>query len=230
MGTTTTIIPRATCTTRCPSHSGPTMAQNLPLVTSKTVLDVRSSSRSYVSLLSCYYSILTYCQTKYTMAANPGPGFLCHQCAKASGSDPFKKPTPKKRKTPADKRTIVNFEEKRFPTLVSMCIQVSLVLSFLTICLKFGMHKLITKHINDIEALGDIGGLNMEAISRALAKNRSLCVKPPLHAYTYILKTTSPEPLKMQTSSTMSPTPPLLSTMQLVRLASFYLSQMLTLL
>ncbi|KAF9460918.1 hypothetical protein BDZ94DRAFT_1265054, partial [Collybia nuda] len=95
--------------------------------------------------------------TKYTMAANPGPGFLCHQCAKASGADPFKKPAaPKKRKAAADKRTIVNFEEKRFPALVTICIQ------------------LITKHINDVEALGDIGTLNMEAISKALSKNRGL--------------------------------------------------------
>lgn len=62
-------------------------------------------------------------QTKYTMAANPGPGFLCHQCAKASGSDPFKKPASKK-KAPADKRTVVNFEEKRFQSLVSLCVQV----------------------------------------------------------------------------------------------------------
>lgn len=70
-------------------------------------------------------AILMSSQTKYTIAANPGPGFLCHQCAKASGSDPFKKATPKKKKAPVDKRTVVNFEEKRFPTLVSMCIQAS---------------------------------------------------------------------------------------------------------
>jgi len=70
-------------------------------------------------------------QTRYTMAANPGPGFLCHQCAKASGSDPFKKPAlPKKRKVPADKRVVVNFEERRFPTLVSICIQVSTLTPF----------------------------------------------------------------------------------------------------
>jgi DNA repair protein RAD7 len=106
------------------------------------------------------------------MAANPGPGFLCHQCAKASGSDPFKKPSPKKRKAPVDKRTVVNFEEKRFPTLVSMCIQVNPAL-FSRNC-AHSQHKLITKHINEIEAFGDIGGLNMEAISKALAKNRSL--------------------------------------------------------
>lgn len=64
-------------------------------------------------------------QTKYTMASGSGGGFLCHNCAKAGGNDPFKKPAvPKKRKAPADKRTVTNFEEKRFPTLVSLCIQV----------------------------------------------------------------------------------------------------------
>ncbi|KAF8162684.1 hypothetical protein B0H34DRAFT_692552 [Crassisporium funariophilum] len=95
--------------------------------------------------------------TKYTMAANSGNGYLCHQCAKAGGNDPFKKPAiPKKRKAPADKRNITNFEEKRFPSLVSVCIQ------------------LITKHIDDIDALGDIGTLNVEAISKALSKNRGL--------------------------------------------------------
>ncbi|KAF8061821.1 hypothetical protein FPV67DRAFT_297959 [Lyophyllum atratum] len=95
--------------------------------------------------------------TKYTMPAAPGPGFLCHKCAKSSGSDPFKKPTvPKRKKAPADKRSVVNFEERRFPSLASMCIQ------------------LITKHIDDVESLGDIGAMNMDAISRALSKNRAL--------------------------------------------------------
>ena len=36
--------------------------------------------------------------------------------------------------------------------------------------------QLITKHIDDIEALGDIGSLNVEAISKALSKNRGLLV------------------------------------------------------
>ncbi|KAJ7782327.1 hypothetical protein DFH07DRAFT_319891 [Mycena maculata] len=95
--------------------------------------------------------------TKYTMAANPGPGFLCHPCAKASGTDPFKKPAaPRKRKAPAEKRTVVNIEERSFPTLVTICIDV------------------IARHIDDVEAFGDIGALNMEAISKALSKNRSL--------------------------------------------------------
>ena len=69
--------------------------------------------------------IIIFIQTKYTMAANPGPGFLCHKCAKESGADPFKKSvSPGKRKAPAEKRTVVNFEENRFPTLASLCINV----------------------------------------------------------------------------------------------------------
>ncbi|KAF7315854.1 RNI-like protein [Mycena indigotica] len=95
--------------------------------------------------------------TKYTMAAMPGPGFLCHPCAKASGADPFKKPaSPRKRKAPAEKRTVVHIQQRSFPTLVSLCIDV------------------IARHIDDVEAFGDIGSLNLEAIARALSKNRRL--------------------------------------------------------
>ncbi|KAL0574667.1 UV-damaged DNA-binding protein rad7 [Marasmius crinis-equi] len=94
--------------------------------------------------------------TKYTLAANDGTGFLCHACAKSSGMDPFKKPSPRKRKQPADKRKVVYFEEKRFPTLVSVCIDI------------------ISDYIDDIEAFGDIGAMNMQAISKAIAKNRRL--------------------------------------------------------
>ncbi|KZT03383.1 RNI-like protein [Laetiporus sulphureus 93-53] len=95
--------------------------------------------------------------TKYTLAANPPPGWLCHPCTKASGADPFKKPAvPRKRKVPADKRVVVSFEERRFPSLASMCIQ------------------LISDHIDDVEALGDIGRLNMDEIAKAISRNRSL--------------------------------------------------------
>ncbi|KAF8583143.1 RNI-like protein [Ramaria rubella] len=96
--------------------------------------------------------------TRYTIAANPGPGFLCHSCAKASGTDPFKKPaTPRKRKDPAEKRKVVSFEEtEKVKTLATMCIDV------------------IGKHIEDVEALGDIGTVNMDEIARVIAKNRSL--------------------------------------------------------
>ncbi|KAF9646610.1 RNI-like protein [Thelephora ganbajun] len=95
--------------------------------------------------------------TKYTMAAIPPPGFLCHKCAKSSGADPFKKPAaPRKRKAPADKRKVVHFEELKIPSLVTLCINV------------------ITKYIDDVEALGDIGAMNMDGIAKAVCKNRSL--------------------------------------------------------
>jgi DNA repair protein RAD7 len=36
------------------------------------------------------------------------------------------------------------------------------------------MAQLITHYIDDVEALGDIGSLNMEEIAKALSKNRGL--------------------------------------------------------
>ena len=35
-------------------------------------------------------------------------------------------------------------------------------------------YQVITRFIDDVEALGDIGALNMDAIAKTLAKNRSL--------------------------------------------------------
>ncbi|KAF8959677.1 hypothetical protein BDZ97DRAFT_1666772 [Flammula alnicola] len=124
---------------------------------SKSLLTNGASKPPVGSFENCAVCGKQFTVTKYTMAASSGKGFLCHQCAKAGGNDPFKKPAvPKKRKAPADKRKITNFEEARFPSLVSVCIQ------------------LITKHINDIDVLGDIGAMNVEAISKALSKNRGL--------------------------------------------------------
>ena len=58
---------------------------------------------------------------------------------------------------PQEKRKIVNFEEKdRVDTLAQLCIQV------------------VTKYIEDVEALGDIGPNNMDTISKIMAKNRRL--------------------------------------------------------
>ncbi|KAA1475887.1 RNI-like protein [Dentipellis sp. KUC8613] len=95
--------------------------------------------------------------TKYTMPADPPPGFLCHKCAKAGGNDPFKKPAvPRKRKSAAEKRTVTHYEERKLPSLVSLCVQ------------------LLSKHINDVEAFGDIGVVNLDRIIRALCRNRSL--------------------------------------------------------
>ncbi|KAI6129766.1 RNI-like protein [Pisolithus croceorrhizus] len=109
------------------------------------------------SFESCAKCTKQFTVTRYTVAADPPPGYLCHDCVKAAGIDPFKKPVaPKKRKLNTDKRDFVNFEERRLPTLVSLCVE------------------LVSKHIDDIEALGNIGSVNMDEISKALAKNRSL--------------------------------------------------------
>ncbi|KAF7322013.1 Dna dependent atpase [Mycena kentingensis (nom. inval.)] len=62
----------------------------------------------------------------------------------------------RKRKAPVEKRTVAHIEKKSFPTLVSLCIDV------------------IARHIDDVEAFGDIGALNLEAIAKALSKNRRL--------------------------------------------------------
>lgn len=71
-----------------------------------------------------------FVKTKYTIAADPPPGYLCHPCAKASGSDPFKKPpAPRKRKSTVEKRNILNHQERKFPTLVSLCIKVRVIVS-----------------------------------------------------------------------------------------------------
>jgi len=56
------------------------------------------------------------------MAAVPGPGWLCHACAKAGGNDPFKKPS--RKRFPTRKRVIASLEERSFPSLVSVCVQV----------------------------------------------------------------------------------------------------------
>ncbi|KAH7087924.1 RNI-like protein [Auriculariales sp. MPI-PUGE-AT-0066] len=110
------------------------------------------------SLEECASCEKRFTVTKYTVAARPGPGWLCHECAKASGIDPFKKPTaPRKRKAPQERRKIVNFEEKdKIPTLSKLAIEV------------------ISKNIDDVEVFGEIGHINMENIAKVLARNRSL--------------------------------------------------------
>ena len=70
---------------------------------------------------------------EYTMAANPGPGILCHKYAKESDGDSLKKHAPpRKRKLPADMRTIVNLQENYFPILASLCIRVCFARYFMS--------------------------------------------------------------------------------------------------
>ncbi|KAJ1300969.1 hypothetical protein OPQ81_003394 [Rhizoctonia solani] len=109
------------------------------------------------SFETCAICGRSFTVTRYTMAADPPPGFLCHACAKASGADPFKKSGPRGRKPAAEKRKIVNYEQKDvFKSLATTCIEI------------------IAKHIDHMEALGDIGHINMDKISKILARQRSL--------------------------------------------------------
>ncbi|KAG9016283.1 hypothetical protein FRB90_003507 [Tulasnella sp. 427] len=95
--------------------------------------------------------------TKYTMAKQPPPGYLCHICAKASGKDPFKKPPAPKKRKPIEKRHIVNFEDtESVKTLANICIEI------------------ISQHIDDVDALGAIGQVNLMNIVKIICKNRRL--------------------------------------------------------
>ncbi|KAF8993948.1 hypothetical protein BDQ17DRAFT_1401499 [Cyathus striatus] len=118
------------------------------------------------SLGNCAECEKQFTFTKYTLANASGDGYLCHPCAKASGNDPF--------------------EERRFPTLVSICIDI------------------VSKHIEDIEAFGDIGMMNVEAIAKALSKNR--CLTPQNAPLFYnVITTHSPMAPSLQRIELLGP-------------------------
>ncbi|KAG8744082.1 hypothetical protein FRC10_010869 [Ceratobasidium sp. 414] len=139
---------------------------------SKCIPIVPSALPPVGSFEKCAVCGKTFTVTRYTMAADPPPGYLCHTCAKASGADPFKKSgAPRGRKPAADKRKIVNFEQKDvFKSLATNCIEASSSTQKLFIALS----QPATKHIDNLEALGDIGQVNMDRIAKILAKQRSL--------------------------------------------------------
>jgi DNA repair protein RAD7 len=86
------------------------------------------------------------------MAAIPGPGWFCHPCAKEAGNNPFKKPQ-------TGRKFAFRF------------VKISIMGRIVT---EFPVDQIITKYINDVESLGDIGTLNVEAITKARSKKRSL--------------------------------------------------------
>lgn len=108
------------------------------------------------------------------MASSDGNGWLCHTCAKSGGKDPFKKPAAPKKRAP-EKRSLVSFQEKTFPSLVTLCVQVPITFSLLFVISSFA--KVITQNIDDVDAFGDIGTMNAEAIAKALSKSRLLFVQ-----------------------------------------------------
>lgn len=102
-------------------------ASNIPKPPVGDFEDCATCSKQFtvVSAQSLFRSYTDDFQTKYTLASSTGDGFLCHQCAKAGGNDPFKKPAASsRRKAPSAKRNFTSFQERRFPTLVSLCVRV----------------------------------------------------------------------------------------------------------
>ena len=100
-------------------------------------------------------------------------------CAKASGTDPFKKPVAaRKRKAPEERQKTTNLEFNEFPSLASMCIKVFhyYSISHPQCIANQWCIQIISEHIDDVEALGDISWAKKTEIGRVLAKNRSLCV------------------------------------------------------
>jgi hypothetical protein len=67
-------------------------------------------------------------------------------------------------------------EVERVSSLAKLCINVRSSITLLSVpefnplCLP----QVIGKHINDVEAFGNIGNINMDNIAVALARNRSL--------------------------------------------------------
>ncbi|KAE8224855.1 hypothetical protein CF319_g2303 [Tilletia indica] len=94
--------------------------------------------------------------TKYTKITDKGA--FCHRCGPLQASDAAPAPKPKKKRLTAAEKRQVQIEElkTKIPSLQSMCISI------------------VTDHIEDVEALGDIGPHNIDAISKAIARSRSL--------------------------------------------------------
>ncbi|WVQ99556.1 hypothetical protein IAU59_006692 [Kwoniella sp. CBS 9459] len=101
--------------------------------------------------------------TAYTKEHPTKPStFLCVNCCYALGIDPFAKPKKVaiKKKVPGkkeDRAKVVHYEERKGVTpLGDLCIQ------------------MIGKCIEDVEQLGDIGGINMDKVCKIICKGRRL--------------------------------------------------------
>lgn len=116
------------------------------------------ANRTPGSIAYCGMCKMKFTITQYTKMADKGP--LCHRCGPlykgpgGAGSDAKAKPAPKKRQP--RRKTTQDGLRQSFPSLQSYCIDV------------------VSRHIEDVEALGLIGFRNMDAISKSISKNRSL--------------------------------------------------------
>ena len=116
------------------------------------------ANRTPGSIAYCGMCKMKFTITQYTKMGDKGP--LCHRCGPlykgpgGSSSDSKAKPAPKKRQP--RRKAMQDGLRQSFPSLQSYCIDV------------------VSRHIEDVEALGLIGHRNMDAISKSISKNRSL--------------------------------------------------------
>ncbi|KAF3920646.1 hypothetical protein ABW21_db0205786 [Orbilia brochopaga] len=97
--------------------------------------------------------------TPYSKSGPDGEGLLCHPCGKASA--PAETAARKKKQVTrtikkTNARALLDGDNGGIKTLQELCIQ------------------LVAKHIDDVEALGNIGTYNMDKICQIISKNRSL--------------------------------------------------------
>ncbi|PWN52106.1 RNI-like protein [Violaceomyces palustris] len=121
------------------------------------------SNRTPGSIDYCAMCKAKFTITQYTKMCGKGP--LCHKCGPKynedlggdgrKGAGGAKKPGPKKR-VAKRKPTWLDANHREMPSLQSYCIDI------------------ISKFIEDVEALGDIGAKNMDSISKSISKNRRL--------------------------------------------------------
>ena len=116
------------------------------------------ANRTPGSIAYCGMCKMKFTITQYTKMGEKGP--LCHRCGPlykgpgGAGADSKAKPAPKKKQN--RRKLMQDGLRQSFPSLQSYCIDI------------------IGRHIEDVEALGQIGFLNMDAISKSISKNRSL--------------------------------------------------------
>lgn len=140
-----------------PAHADWEDAMGLPQASSSRA-NFSYAKRTPGSIAYCGMCKMKFTITSYTKASDKGP--LCHRCgptykgSNGAGPDAKAKPTPKKKQV--RRKTMQDGLRQGFPSLQSYCIEV------------------ISRHIEDVEALGHIGFSNMDAISKSISKNRSL--------------------------------------------------------
>ncbi|WWC94339.1 hypothetical protein V866_001181 [Kwoniella sp. B9012] len=145
-----------------PSPARPRKSQ-APKVTADTAKVTPGPLKPVGSFMDCGECTKRFTVTVYTKEHPSIPStYLCVNCCYALGIDPFAKvkKAPQKKKVPGkkeDRAKVVHYEQKKgVSALGDLCIQI------------------IGKYIEDVEQLGDIGGINMDKVCKIISKSRRL--------------------------------------------------------